>query len=143
MERAKLASIIHQGPDSAVSELPVISSRISKLPSRLLQQIVFLSLPVSGGLEPEEGDMSKYKCRLFIPPSLSRKEMLHTIKFIMLCLATLVTMQHTHEIEGEERIFPHLEYCRKHLIDLHVWCIYENTGKKKGEGIGKCLFVIS
>lgn len=68
MERAKLASIIHQGPDSAVSELPVISSRISKLPSRLLQQIVFLSLPVSEGLEPEEGDMSKYKCRLFIPP---------------------------------------------------------------------------
>lgn len=59
MGRVKLASIIHQGPDSAVSEAPVISSRVSGLLSQLLQQIVFLSLPVSGGLEPEGGDMSK------------------------------------------------------------------------------------
>lgn len=132
MERAKLASIIHQGPDAAASEVPVISSRVSELLSQLLQQIVFLSLPVSGGLEPEEGDMSKYKCWL-LPPCLSRKEKLHAMKFIMLCLATLVTVQHTHEIEVEACIFPHLEYCRKHLIDLHVGCICGNP-VKKGEG---------
>lgn len=78
------------------------------------------------------------------PLCLSRKEMLHAIKLIMLCLATLVTMQHTHEIEGEEHIFPHLEYCRKHLIDLHVGCIRGNAVEKRGrEGRGKCLFVIS
>lgn len=140
MERAKLASIIHQGPDSTVSELPLISSRVSELLSQFLQQIVFLSLPVSGGLEPEEGDMSKQKCWLF-PPCLSRrKEMLHAIKFIMLCLATLVTMQHTHEIEGEEHIFPHLEYCRKHLIDLHTGCICAKT-VKKGEGGKREMFI--
>jgi len=68
--------------------------------------------------------------------------MLHAIKFIMLCLAALVTMQHTNEIEDEEHIFPRLEYCRTDLIDLRVWCICENT-VKKGEGRGKCLFVIS
>lgn len=59
--------------------------------------------------------------------------MLHAIKFIMLCLATLVTMQHTHEIEGEEHIFPHLEYCRKRLTDLHVGALVKTLGKK-GEG---------
>lgn len=133
MGRVKPASIIHQGPDSAVSEAPATSSRVFVLLSRLLQQIVFLSLPVSGGLEPEEGDMSKYKCWLF-PPRLSRKEMLHAIKLIMLCSATLVTMQHTHEIEGGEHILPHLEYCRKHLIDLHVGCICGNTAEKKRGG---------
>lgn len=49
-----------------------------------------------------------------------RKEKLHTIKFIMLCLAAVVTMQHANEIEDEEHIFLCLEYCRIDLIDLHV-----------------------
>lgn len=73
MESAKLASIIQQGPGSAASEVPVISSGLSELLSPVLQQIVFLSLPVSGGLEPEEGDMSKYKCWLFPLASLGRR----------------------------------------------------------------------
>lgn len=34
--------------------------------------------------------------------------MLHTIKFIMLCLAALVTMQHANKIEDEEHILPRL-----------------------------------
>lgn len=87
---------------------------------------------MSGGLEPEEGDTSKHTYLIF-PPSLFRKEMLHAIKFIMLCLAALVTMQH----EDEERIFPRLDYCRIDLIDLHVWCICENTVKKGEGGKGK------
>ena len=63
--------------------------------------------------------------------------MLRTIKFIMLCLAVLVTMQHNNEIEDEEHIFPRLEYCRIDLIDLHVWYICENTVKKGEGGKGK------
>lgn len=68
---------------------------------------------------------------LAFPPCLSRKEKLHTVKFIMLCFSTLVTVQHTQEIEGEKHIFPHLEYCRKHLIDLHVGCIRGDAAKKE------------
>lgn len=55
-----MASVIHQGPDCAASEVPVISRSGVKLLPPLLQQIIFLALPGSGGLEPEEGDKSKY-----------------------------------------------------------------------------------
>lgn len=52
-------------------------------------------------------------------------------------------MQHTNEIEDEEHIFPHLEYCRIYLLDLHVRCICENTVKKGEGGKGECLLIIS